>query len=358
MKALIFSVLSLCATGFVASAQNIWLVDNTANRPAGGHVFTTIQAAHDTASAGDIIHIRPSQTQYANFTITKSSLSFYGIGFNPDKDIPIISDFNSIYISGTASNIRISGLRIDYIYLAYASGSTISDIQIDNCIIDYRVDSYTSSRTTDNLLIRNNIFKGDTYPLIDLVRHPVTNAIITNNIIERTSYEVYGTIYANGALIKNNLFISESASAYEAFEDLTNCTVSNNIFFGISPQNGNISAANVFNNNLSYSTANDSLPPAGTGSGNTGSNNLQGMNPMFTNLPFTSDFLFSYDLTPQAGSPVINAGTDGTNIGPTGGTVPFDMRGVVLPLIQSLDANDVVKQGDNLNVNVKARSDN
>ena len=72
--------------------------------------------------------------------------------------------------------------------------------------------------------------------------------------------------------------------------------------------------------------------------GNTGSGNIEGMDPMLTNVPeTTSGWNFSYDITPLAGSPVLNAGTDGTDIGPTGGANPFDPEGTFLPFIEQLD---------------------
>lgn len=368
MKALILITLTIVTTATIATGQTIWLVDNSPNKPAGTHVLSSIQAAHDSATAGDIIHIKPSETSYGNLLITKS-INIFGIGFNPDKDIPKLSILDNIYFNQGSSDSRISGLYVISINLANAPNASfsISNIQIDNCNIHYITDDECcSNKSVDNLLIRNNLIGNEnTYGSRSVLEFgdanvTISNAIISNNIFKDAAATNYGAIDGNGLLVKNNLFYGENTGAYEAFDALTNSTVSNNIFYGCTPLANSTTSfeANVFNNNLTYLTTADSLPPVGTGNGNSGSNNMQSVNPMFTNLPLSAKFLFSYDLTLQTGSPALNAGTDGTDIGPSGGTTPWDQTGVSLPLIKTILANDVVKQGDNLNVEIKAEGNN
>ena len=97
----------------------------------------------------------------------------------------------------------------------------------------------------------------------------------------------------------------------------------------------------------------------GSGKGNTGSGNFQSVLPQMTSLNSVgTTWSFTFDISPQPTSPLLNAGTDGTNIGPTGGTTPWDNTGEVLPIIKTIIANDVVKQGDNLQVEVQAEGNN
>lgn len=260
MKTSLLTFLSIFAVGMTAFAQTTWLVDNTPNKPAGDHVLSSVQAAHDSAAAGDIIHVKPSETSYGNLTISKS-VKIFGIGFNPNKEIPIRSKIGTVYING--NDVRLSGLLIDYIHLAYATNANISNILVDNCEVMYTIiASCCTGKSTDNLFIRNNIFRANTSYTFSLDGHPVTNSIITNNILEGYT-TTSGNIIGTGLLIKNNLFLSAGNSAFEAFETIRNSTISNNIFYGISPDADYTTESNVFNNNLSFSTSSDSLPPAG-----------------------------------------------------------------------------------------------
>lgn len=372
MKSTLLAILLTFAVFLTAWTQTIRLVDNTASKPSGAHVYSSLQAAVDSATAGDIIHVKGSETGYGSVTITKQ-LTLFGIGFNPNKDIPKISILEDVYLNAGSSGTRISGFDINYIYLHNASGTyTISDLLIDNNKIDKINLGGTCcsfSGGIDRMIIRNNIIGIDNYTSFPLdfqgYYSTATNVVITNNIIMDYYGTGDGSIYGNGLLIKNNLFYGGNTTAYEAFEVITNSTISNNIFYGCTPDADYTSESNVFNNNLSFSTVNDSLPAAGkfngtagSGKGNTGSGNLQATQPFMVNTSIGTAWSFSFDVTPQSGSPLLNAGTDGTNIGPTGGTTPWDNTGVALPLIKTISANDVVKQGDNLNVEVKAEGNN
>ncbi len=55
-------------------------------------------------------------------------------------------------------------------------------------------------------------------------------------------------------------------------------------------------------------------------------------------------------------SPLKNAGTDGTDIGPSGGTTPFDRNFTSLPVVQELSTSGLVRAGSDLQIDVKAKS--
>ena len=65
---------------FFAAALNAAIITVDNNVPSAGD-HSTLQAAHDAASAGDVIYVVPSQMLYSGIIVNKP-LSFYGVGFN------------------------------------------------------------------------------------------------------------------------------------------------------------------------------------------------------------------------------------------------------------------------------------
>ena len=63
-----FAILCLCA---VANAQTIRRCNNNPG-VTGVNMYTTIQAAHDAAVAGDIIYVEPSNANYGALTCTNN----------------------------------------------------------------------------------------------------------------------------------------------------------------------------------------------------------------------------------------------------------------------------------------------
>jgi len=60
------------------------------------------------------------------------------------------------------------------------------------------------------------------------------------------------------------------------------------------------------------------------GTANLGTGNINNTNPLFVNYPIQGGaFDCAYDFALQTGSPAINAGTDGSDIGLTGGFSPY-----------------------------------
>lgn len=369
-------ILAFCLfLGFqITHAQVILVVDNRASAPTGDHVFSDLQAALDSASnysaangnASVTIHVIPSSTNYGSVSVS-SPVEMYGIGFNPDKDIPLKSQVTDINLNNGSSGSRITGLRVtNEIDIAQESGAySVGNISVENCNVRAIVVASgccTSRTAVDNIIIRNSIIGNfsntSAVPYLDLISSYgiATNVIVTNTIIAGESDGATGAVEADGALIKNVLFLGDGTSKH-AFYGLTNSTVNNSIFYGRPPTHTTTSLQNnVFNNNISFgSDGDESLPPVGTGSGNTGSGNLAATDPELTDVAIGDTYLFTYDITPIAAGASDDTGTDANDIGPTGGSIPWDNTGVPLPLIQELNANEIIKQGDDLDVNVKAR---
>jgi len=127
-------------------------------------------------------------------------------------------------------------------------------------------------------------------------------------------------------------------------------------FFSRFSANGTGVDNNIFSNNLSYQTSNDTLP-YGT---NTGSGNFINQNPLFTNVSATN-FSYSFDFSLAAASPGKNAGTDGKDLGIYGGSKPMvDMTGSpAIPQMKSVTIlNPMIPVGDSLHVIIKAKKQN
>ncbi|MEM9859297.1 MAG: hypothetical protein AAF843_18205, partial [Bacteroidota bacterium] len=305
-----------------------------------------------------------------------------GIGFNLDKDIPHQSTITNITLTNNtdntsnASGTEIEGLTVSNIFLAsrISSAYALDDIVIKNCrasVVAGRVD-------IDNLLIV------DTWPNIIEFFRRVTNSEIRNNLIASritmgsitassliiTNNIIFGTVskssVGDNLIIQNNNFIGTRLNT-DAFGNMRDAVIANNIFYGRTPSitaAGNSSSTNfqrnIFTNNLSYETGNNELPPSGGGVGNSGDGNIEGNSPLFVNVPLLNTWAEDYDFTLQASSPALNAGSDGSDIGISGGPYAwtesnFSLNTTPLPTIQIFNTTTVINPGDDLSVRVKAK---
>ncbi|MGL1889281.1 MAG: hypothetical protein OCD76_22395 [Reichenbachiella sp.] len=380
---------------FLAGAQSFLIVDHNFNAPTGDHIYSTLQAAHDAASAGDTIFIQPGPAPYGTITISKE-IHLVGIGFALDKDMPYYSRLDIVVwtnnIDGTsnASNSTISGLYLNSVIMRHGSGGefTLSDVTIDNCLIlgtsNYGIvsDVWTSGGEVPitNLIISNCDIRGSLY-----FQNVMTNTIIHGNLI-RTNIEFHNTSTSNTATISNNIIYGAIRKEYlsgtmnilhnnfigvkgtnNAFStQLVNAAVSYNIFYGRTPS---VAAAgstsvdfkdNVFTGNISYETGDDQLPPTGGGT-NTGLGNNPGVSPLFNNVPILNTWETARDFSLQAESPAIENGSSGSDIGITGGVYPFQSSNYTLitaprPTIQSFNTDAVINPGDNLNISITIKA--
>jgi hypothetical protein len=350
----------ILSAGSLASvqAQTIRVANNNPGATAGVNVYVGATALSDAITAsvnGDIIHVMPSSVSYGNITIDKS-LRIYGIGSNPDKQGSKVSTVDYLYIADAGDNSTISGLNVNYyLYFGNAGNQTINGVLIENCYIA-AIYAYTNSVQVSNTTIHSNIIGKSNFSTYRIYFYNNTsNIIITNNIFVVGLY--YPMIYGayNGTIISNNLFIGNNDLANDwAFYDVETCTIKNNIFYGLNVTASSQALNNTFMNNISFGVGVTTTFPVGS-NGNKGSGNLEAVDPKLVNVPYGVDWSYSYNPNLQAGSPAINAGDDGTNLGVTGSAVPFNFTGTNLPLVQSVNTPAVIIQGNNLPTNVKAK---
>ncbi|WP_420317121.1 hypothetical protein [Ekhidna sp.] len=360
------SLLTLCCALiliFNLQAQNIWIADNRPTAPTGTHIFANVTDAITAASPGDIIHVIPSQFTYPNFTVNKDSLTFFGIGYNPNKEQPSVTSVNTVTIDLGTFGTRLSGINITTLNIGTSSTGSLGNIFIENARIDQIEGSFCCGQTTVSSIIIRNCILGlnltSTSHAINLRDTYVssTSVVITNNIImgsSTTSSGGYGSISVTDAIIKNNLFIGDGATNDFAFNDVQTSTISNNIFLGRQPitdATGGDVANCTFNNNITFGANTNALP---TGNGNTASANQEGVDPVLVNVPIVDDWDFTYDPSPDTGSPALSAGNDGTDIGVTGGTIPYSPTGSPLPVIQVLRLPEIIQEGTDTNADIEA----
>lgn len=397
MKEIIL-ILTLCS--LASHAQTIRIADNNPNRPAGANVFSTLQAAINAAAPGDIVYVQPSTTTYGDVIINKR-ITLRGIGFNTGKDLGLQSVTGDITLTNTVDNTtNASGTTIEGICVCTSNarinlgvptgsfGYTLQNITVSNCGAGvqglYRVSGYAAAEnivvndcflgiwangfgTVTNLLVYRNFL----YNII-IEGGSLSSAIFSNNIFDRGNDKYFGRSAAGGQptainslIITNNNFLGETDITGSQFItwDLKDAVVSNNIFYGCSPRGNTapyVFERNTFANNLSFGTSNDALPPAGTGVGNTGANNKPGQNPLFVNAPFNTLWATTWDFTLQATSPAKDAGTDGTDIGITGGAYPvsknINLSATQAPVIMQFNPAALVPQNQPVKANIKVKS--
>jgi hypothetical protein len=141
---------------------------------------------------------------------------------------------------------------------------------------------------------------------------------------------------------------------FQYFNTVTNAIVTDNIFVCSGATNTSYMYNNVFYNNISWrSTLNPYVMPP---EANTGSGNISNQDPQFQTAPSSDSFDQAKDYHLKSTSPGKNAATDGTDIGPYGGSNPFVWGGQfsIPKIAQSNITNPVINQSTPINVNVKA----
>ncbi len=396
--------LLLAFSAFAASAQTIRIADNNPNAPTGPNIYATVQAAHDAAVAGDIVFVQPSLTSYGGVTVNKQ-ITLRGIGFNTGKDLSYTSTVGDIALtnradnSSNASGTIIDGIAMNFLYIGNPTGSftyTLSNVTIKNSTMNsiWRFTGYaplqniTLTRNTiyfllfveassDGLQIYQNVITGGMqFGIVTSVPgagNPcncavsaggtLTSSIISNNIFLQASNTIFNSNVSSLIITNNNFLGGNNVSGSRFLSGkLTDAIVSNNIFHGCAPNSSTGSfERNVFTNNLSFGTTNNALPPAGTGVGNTGSNNLINLDPLFVNAPYNTAYAGTMNFNLQAASPAKNAGSDGTDIGITGGAYPITTGNILLgptaaPVIMSFNPAAMVPQNQPVKTNIKAKA--
>lgn len=352
MKTLhIFLVLLFLLAG-TAAAQNILTVDNNGATPGGNNYFTDLQDAIDAAVTGDFIYIMPSPESYGNVDIEdRDGLTLIGLGYNTAA---INMNFNYGSQVGTidvdnSQNLVFKGLKINNMSLDNANTTDpSSNIVVGGVELRSLNVSFVDRLSVSNSYIENITLSNNDNSVIQFRRCIINPA--------GSSLSDYSDII-NGNF-HNSVFFDFT------FKTISNSTFTNNIFLKsqryqyadhrikeIADNN------NTFRNNLL-----DLEFPINEGS-NFGENNVveTALNPsdIFADTAVsdnTTVFDLDWDMTPKL-STLLNAGTDGTHIGPAGGSAGYyRYSAFTLPYVFEFIIPDQVKEGEDIQVTIKARA--
>ncbi|MEP1306659.1 MAG: hypothetical protein ABJK11_11665 [Balneola sp.] len=329
---LFLSFLFLTATAF---AQNTLIVDNTGSAPTGDHVYTNLQTAIDAAQEGDIIHVMPSPISYGNIDIVdKNNLSMIGVGINPQLlgTVSVEMSFLGQITLNNTSKIKLAGLSAGILRML---GNPSTELIVHNTrITGFSIDALTNS-VFQNSFINTSV---------NSVVGPSSSGIqFVNCIITGVFSSIHNSNFTNNIIYhQNNVFSN----------NILNSVFRNNIIIGY--EQFTTDPANSGNSVYEYNFSELSLPISGTNAGNNNISTLTGE--LFTDGNIEFGVIWNRIWSPELGdNNLINAGNDGTNIGPTGGAVPYTLDATPLPYIQELIAPLTIKKGTNTEVTIKAK---
>ena len=362
MKAILFFAASLAAATGHATVRT---VNN--NNPSPGQ-YSSLAAAHNAASAGDTLYIHPSPTNYGNLTISKR-LTLMGAGHKPQSTDPQTAKLDIIQFNGqAASRSRIISLDLEYVFWDGNSYS-VNAVTITRCNLRTGIYIYAN---VDTMYLEGNVFAGtgENIAMNFAQNYDVRNFFITNNVFNGHLSRFYPSVGAGASIyLRNNLFTRAGSLFRDNNGNPTDngrLIFQNNIFYRTTPTGGPGEIANSeFSNNLSYlgSPATAGVDTFSEVNGNFTSPiypNLEGVNPLFVSYPAPgAAFSYSHDYNLQPASPARSAGTDGRDIGLTGGNGYFQKFGTPpIPVVHDLQitspANATILPGGTLQVNLKS----
>ena len=327
------------------SFAKIWRVNNNIGITAN---FTTLQAAHDGAAAGDTVYLESSPTSYGGLNCTKK-LAIIGTGYFLDVNAGLQAFVLSSKVDGITFNTGSGGSTLEGV----STGSNVISIYANDIVI--RRNYIGAFNSTDPIYYTgsvniysgaSNIFITQNYGLSITNNSASTGILISNNLIALPSYYGEGStgncIQLNPntvAIIKNNIFRRGTVNAY-------NSNITNNILFlGYLAGSGNLISNNI---------------GSGTQFGST-DGNKQNID-MATVFESTGSYDAYFKL--KAGSPAIGAGYGSTAITPVdcgmfGGSGSYVLSGIpAIPSIYFFANQPVGSNSDPIDVQVKVRSNN
>lgn len=360
------AVLFLAASLAVFSAHaTVRTVNN--NNPSPGQ-FSSLAAAHNAAQPGDTLYIHPSPTNYGSLTISKQ-LTLIGPGHNPQSTDPQTAKMDIIQFYGTgASRTRIISLDLDYVYWD-ANSYFVNAVTIARCNLRTGIYIYTE---VDTMYVEGNVFAGtaENLSMNYANNYNVRNVFITNNVFNGYLYRFYpGGSAGMNTYLRNNIFLRAGSLFRDNNGNSTDngrLIFQNNIFYRTTVTGAANEIANSeFSRNVSYlgSPATSGVDTFSEQNGNFTAPtypNLEGVNPLFVSYPAAgAAFSYTHNYNLQPASPARNAGTDGKDIGVTGGNGYFQKFGTPpIPVVHDLQitspANATILPGGTLQVNLKS----
>jgi hypothetical protein len=348
MKVLAF-VFSVFVT--VSAQAKIWRVNNNIGVAAD---FTTLQAAHDGANAGDTLYLEGSSNTYGSLNSSKK-LYIVGPGYYLDQ----VPNTQAVVYSALVSNITLNSGSDGTVLAGLDFNGNGLDVWVNN--VSIRRNKFCSSNGNEPIYGAGTI----TLRYIGNGNTGVSNIIITQNY----GVQISASYPSNSILITNNVLAGHGYYGGGDAADIqcisggqnTIMLVQNNVIrrgriniYGSTLTN-NIMANGFFNtNNNLYSNNIANATQFGTDNGNK------------ANIDPTTVFTYtgSWDqwFKLKTGSPAIGAGYGSTQANPIdcgvfSGNTPYVIAGQVnMPAIYSFSNQPVGSNTDPIKVTVKVKA--
>jgi hypothetical protein len=316
------------------------------NLPNSGAQYSQINPAIAAATNGDTIYVIGSNITYNNCTIDKN-ITLIGPGTYAQKEYVIPATVALISFSTGLNGVAVLGFNC-----SIKAASNIQNIEIGynnlNAIGGTHPLDFFNAPSVSNLHIHSNIITGSVINICADFQGctPLNNVIIENNIITKGAIS---TLNGNFVFLTNNVFYNSTYTGDNAFSSVSNAILNNNIFYNSDPLSGATSCS--YNNNITYSSS-TTFPALPVGNGN-----IDNTDPLMVNVSNTGAYLPTLNFALQAGSPALNAGNDGENMGITGGNNTSTVTGEVynMPVIRKMMIqNTSVPQNGNIDVKVRS----
>ena len=347
--------------GWMLPAQSVHWISNNPSDEALVQ-FTEVQDAVDVAQAGDTLLAYPSGITYENINVDKP-LYISSIGYFADTTNQPSLEIETFNFNATLGTVTISvagsGSKMESIYITGLEVDGVTDLALNKCHI-------TAGKilNSSNVQVIGNYIGSGGYAL-ELCAAPnfyrkynlgfqnCSSIIISSNLFGTSSY---GQCHQNkwNLLVDDdcgNILLKNNVMRYKS--KIKNSMVVNNVFLDWTSSISNIpvNTNNTYDKNVFTNGS-----PLGVPS----SNNFLGADPstIFVGYPTKGSYSFDsrYQLLPT--SPAKGYGTNGEDCGIFGGEFPYKLSGINnRPLIYSMEVPTTVS-GNNVNINIKVRSEN
>ncbi len=318
------ALLCLALVAGLSASAKIWRVNNMPGVTAD---FTTAQAAHDGANAGDTIHLEASTNNYGAVTCTKQ-LTWIGLGewlsANPGRQAGSQAFMSTVTLNAGSTGSKFTGLSIQASVNIY-----VTDVVLQRNFI---ANSIGLGAGVSNVVIEQNAV------WFGINVSDCANAIVKNNII---GYSVTNSP-AGAAIVTNNTMGAYSASGGALY----NTVFQNNILKG--------NPLDFINSQVSYNLTSSA---SGMPAGNNNQFNIN-MADVFVNDGFWYQSRVDKDFVLKPGSPAIGAGAAGADCGAFGGDQPYVLA--LQPAIPAITAmgSPVQLNANTIQVTFSAKSNN
>ncbi|RZL02371.1 MAG: hypothetical protein EOO62_22515, partial [Hymenobacter sp.] len=231
---LLAALLLLCA--LAGHAQTIRRVNNTGVAVTGVNVYSTLQAAHDAASSGDIIYLEPSNISYGALVCVRP-LTIIGNGYylaqNPGLQLDMRESIvDAITFANGSAGSRITGCNITG---ALSIGASTVTVERNRCSTSYTYIGYNPSIGSvgvSGIIYRQNIVENGYAVYIypgSTAATAVSNVNITNNILTGGISSSGQYIRMSNILISNNVIGNILSPTSQYGIDVDNAVIKNNI---------------------------------------------------------------------------------------------------------------------------------